>query len=377
MKSKEKIFFPNLDGLRFIAFFAVFFHHTVIVKCFATNEQSGWFKWLNQQKENGALGVNLFFVLSGFLITYLLLKEKEAFGKIHILQFYVRRILRIWPLYFAMVVLGFLIFPLVKSAFGDVSNETHNPLFYVLFISNFEMITKGFADSSILNVLWSVGVEEQFYLIWPLFLFIIPNKYFLQCFGILILGTFLFRYFNNSNGTVIYYHTAAVFSDMVIGGVAAYCSFTSKKFMYILNKMPRKYIIATYVFFSALILFRHLVFQHSFAIVFERFVLSLFFGFIILEQNFAENSFYKIGNSKWLSKWGNYTYGLYCLHPAALLVSHILSEKILNLNNNLWAIMIIDFTIGLLITMVAAYCSFHYFEKRFLKLKDKFAYFVR
>jgi peptidoglycan/LPS O-acetylase OafA/YrhL len=373
---KTKIFFPNLDGLRFIAFFLVFFHHSLIVACFSTDPASAVYEFINNQKENGALGVNLFFVLSGFLITYLLLSEKTKYATIHVTNFYLRRVLRIWPLYFLMVVAGFIIFPLIKKMMGGIPDETHTAGYYMFFISNFQMVAKGFADSSILNVLWSVGVEEQFYFVWPVVLLLTPKKYLLSVFGILILGTLIFRYINAGEARINYYHTFAVFSDMVIGGVAAYYSFYSLRFIDFFKKLPRKNIIIIYALMLLVIAFRYLIFTNVIANTFQRLLLSLFFAFVILEQNFATFSFYKISRSKFLSRWGNYTYGLYCLHTIGLLIAHIISEKLLKLNNN-WLIMGIDFTVGFGLSMIMAYISYTYFEAPFLKLKNKFAYFTK
>src|SRR5205085_9627779 len=112
---------------------------------------------------NGNLGVNFFFVLSGFLITYLLIEEKKLTGKIHIGNFWIRRILRIWPLYFACVFIGFVLFPFAKHMAGGTSAETADPWYYLAFINNFDYIKKGLPDSPGLGVLWSVAIEEQFY----------------------------------------------------------------------------------------------------------------------------------------------------------------------------------------------------------------------
>jgi peptidoglycan/LPS O-acetylase OafA/YrhL len=101
----------DLDLLLFLQFFFII---VLLSSCLSTDPSSTFYQFAFAQKMNGALGVNLFFVLSGFLITYLLLSEKERYGKINVLHFYMRRILRIWPLYFLMVIAGFILFPLVK-----------------------------------------------------------------------------------------------------------------------------------------------------------------------------------------------------------------------------------------------------------------------
>ncbi|MBL0102606.1 MAG: acyltransferase [Bacteroidetes bacterium] len=96
----NKIHFPGLNGLRFIAAFLVLVHHNERIKLRLGLENF----WESQFIiVVGKLGVILFFVLSGFLITYLLLKEEKKTGSIHVKQFYIRRILRIWPLYFLIM----------------------------------------------------------------------------------------------------------------------------------------------------------------------------------------------------------------------------------------------------------------------------------
>src|ERR1700740_1515785 len=95
--NKQKIYFPNLNGLRFIAAFLVIIHHTEQIKSMLHIHSLAKISFVAKA---GKYGVILFFVLSGFLITYLLLAEENTFKKISIRQFYIRRMLRIWPLYF-------------------------------------------------------------------------------------------------------------------------------------------------------------------------------------------------------------------------------------------------------------------------------------
>ena len=186
---KHSIFFPNLDGLRFFSFFIVFLAHI-----FNTNKEyiknETWYQVFKERLFlDGDLGVSFFFVLSGFLITYLLLKEKEYTGQINVKFFYIRRGLRIWPLYFFCVFFGFILFPLLKSYYGGTPNETSDPILCSLFLNNFDRIINGPPDSSVLSVLWSVAIEEQFYLVWPLlFLIVPPRKYHFIFLGIILLS---------------------------------------------------------------------------------------------------------------------------------------------------------------------------------------------
>src|SRR5687768_6448678 len=104
---KPVVFFSNLDGLRFFCFLAVFFFHSFHTDYLYIRDSPTYIFFKSFIFKNGNLGVNFFFVLSGFLITYLLLKEREFYGRINIVSFWKRRILRIWPLFFACLVFGF------------------------------------------------------------------------------------------------------------------------------------------------------------------------------------------------------------------------------------------------------------------------------
>ena len=99
----EKIFFKNLDSIRFIAALMVFIGHAISPSYqYLPIKNTFWEKLLNTAS-NAGTGVSMFFVLSGFLITYLLISEYELNRKISIQKFYMRRVLRIWPLYFLIV----------------------------------------------------------------------------------------------------------------------------------------------------------------------------------------------------------------------------------------------------------------------------------
>jgi len=369
----NKVFFPNLDGLRFVCFLSVFLFHS-----FATNYQyikdSGLYHFVKGVLvANGNLGVNFFFVLSGFLITYLLFAEKEKYKKISIRNFYVRRVLRIWPLFYFCVFFGFVIFPVLKTAFGEVPSETARPLFYLTFLNNIDVIKKGLPDSSVLGILWSVAVEEQFYLVWPVLLALIPRTRIRYVFIFIILSTLCFRIYYHNNPAVLEHHTFSCISDMAVGGYFAYLAFYNKSFLERLRMKRVTWWIVLYTAIAAVVLFRKMIFQGSALLTgLDRLVISVLFGLVIMEQNYARGSFYKMANNRFFSRWGVYTYGLYCLHMIGLLIA----DKALafaGLNKNVYEVIFLGGTVSLLITLLLAYTSYHLYEKRFLNLKERFA----
>ena len=182
----EKIHFPGLNGLRFVAAFSVLLYHVEAFKSFA--QIPNWVS-LEFWGALGPYGVVCFFTLSGFLITYLLLEETKRSGTIRIRKFYLRRILRIWPLYYLIVLLGFLALPWV----GDllVHRQVQLPEdpvstlpLYVFFLPNVAWVVHGIVP--FLGPLWSVGVEEQFYLLWPALLRVLKRHALAGILGVIV-----------------------------------------------------------------------------------------------------------------------------------------------------------------------------------------------
>jgi peptidoglycan/LPS O-acetylase OafA/YrhL len=160
-QSSKRFYAPELDSLRFVAFLAVFVFHA---RGLLSDGLSPPLKSIAAIVCGaGAFGVDLFFVLSAYLITELLLREKDLTGTLNFRGFYARRILRIWPLYFFFLGLASLL-PLVVS-------DQHFGWKYLVGFSvlagNWVIVLLG-VPGSVANILWSVSIEEQFYLCWPL-----------------------------------------------------------------------------------------------------------------------------------------------------------------------------------------------------------------
>ena len=372
MTTPQRVFFPNLDGLRFLAFLSVFLFHS-----FYTPDPriaaSALYQIPHRLTRSGDLGVNFFFVLSGFLITYLLLSEKQLTGRIAIGAFYMRRILRIWPLYFVMVFIGFVVFPWVKAHLGQVPlHETAQPWYFFTFLVNFNNLYHG-CQTPTLTLLWSVSVEEQFYLVWPLLVAAVPVCRLGWLFGGVLGMSIAFRLLHVHDAAVLNQHTLSLIGDMALGGLAAWLSFRDDRLVNHVRSWSRWTIALGYVLGLALIVFRDSLYQVPGYVVFDRLLLACFFAFVLLEQNYARHSIIKMSQLKFLSYWGTYTYGLYCLHFLALLAAFQLLHR-LGLNRTPIGVVLGDNVVGLLLAMAISWLSFTFYEKPFLKLKNRFAF---
>ncbi|MEM8693716.1 MAG: acyltransferase [Pseudomonadota bacterium] len=198
--------FGNLDGLRFVCIMMVLWHHNAPI------DTSGL-----PILQRGFLGVDFFFVLSGFLITTLLLREIADTGRLAMRNFYLRRILRIVPVYFFVVtcVAGYYIGLKGQKQFLEILP------YYYLFLSNF--LTQ---DIPLLTITWSLAVEEQYYLLWPLLLTLLPRGWLVPIsVGFILLNVLVISgtapYTPPSAGPLLFKLPNATYAPIILGSLVA------------------------------------------------------------------------------------------------------------------------------------------------------------
>lgn len=365
---KQKIYFPNLNGLRFIAAFLVIIHHIEQIKSISKIENYwGTIPFIGII---GKLGVVLFFVLSGFLITYLLLSEEQAFKKISIGKFYMRRILRIWPLYFLIIILAFFVLPNVEifilPGYGkDViySNLFWKLLLYVIFFPNLVLSLLGVVPYA--SHTWSIGTEEQFYLVWPVLIKYIKKYRTLLMFVIIIsylaIKFFLRSSFANDipyNNEIRSFWNSFPIDCMAIGGLYSILLFQKSKLL--------KYVLRNDLFYFSICLVTFLIINAVYIPYIHYEFYSVFFGLIIL--NFSANNKIKISlENKILNYLGNISYGLYMYHPIGIVIAIYISTST-DFSTN-WLL----YPLSLIITIIIAGLSYKYYESFFLKFKERFS----
>jgi peptidoglycan/LPS O-acetylase OafA/YrhL len=365
---KQKIHFPNLNGLRFIAAFLVIIHHVEQFKSISKIENYwGAIPFIGII---GKLGVILFFVLSGFLITYLLLAEENSFKKISIKKFYMRRILRIWPLYFLIIILAFVVLPNIDlftlpGYSKDViySNLAWKLILYAIFFPNLVLSLLGIVPYA--SHTWSIGTEEQFYLVWPVILKYIKKHRILLMVGIIIsylaIKFFLLTSFGNyipySNVIRAFWNSFPI-DCMAIGGLYSILLFQKSKYL--------KYIIRNDLFYFSICLVTLFMIKGVYIPYIHYEFYSVFFGLIII--NFAVNKKIKISlENTILNYLGNISYGLYMCHPIGIVLALYISLSF-NIHTN-WLI----YPLSLILTITMAGLSYKYFESFFLKFKVRFS----
>ena len=159
-------------------------------------------------------------------------------------------------------------------------------------------------------------------------------------------------------------------SDLVVGSWAAYLIFFKDKFKSYFENIPRWQVLIIYlltfsILFGYKVILRNVPCQLVFQILF-----GVVFSLVILEQNYARNSFFKMSNFKWISKWGVWTYGLYCYHALGIYAAILISKK-LGFNTTTFEVLVTDTLIALAVSLLISWLSYKYFETPFLRLKNK------
>ena len=374
-KNKAGFYLPNLDSLRAIAAIMV------IVSHIAQYQQTLFSKI--EVHLVGRMGVIVFFTLSGFLITYLLLKEKSEASNINVKAFYLRRILRIWPLYFLIL---FLVYVVLHWGFPEIaslsSSQTHftSILLNIFFLTNVTFILK--LTPFIITPIWSIGIEEQFYIFWP---WIVKQT---KVWAIrLIIGVMLFmpliRLAANVCGSV--FHIEALqtasrifattkFDQMAFGGLMAYVGFNKKihfgKFILHLEWIQKKNVqlIAILMFF--VLFWMILIKTFNPEILFYPLCYSV--GIIIC--NLALNPQTTLSIETRIGNYlGKISFGLYLCHmPIIYIANHLLKHFYQNMHG--LAAYFVPYIVILPATIAVAAISYHFWEMPFLKLKHKFSY---
>ncbi|MEI6490583.1 MAG: acyltransferase [bacterium] len=380
-------YFPALDILRFLAFMLVFISHSALF--FGYNNTS--LKWEGFREiflTHGDLGVTFFFVLSGFLITYLLLSEKHQRGEIDIKKFYARRLLRIWPVYFITIFVAVWGLPFFVELIGmrdklpfDIFSNLQSYPWYLFFVGNFNMFLNT-PPSVTLAILWSISVEEQFYLLWPLFVKFMKRKYLTVLLSSVVAISTVYRFVYAFEYNTVKYSTFSVMSDIAIGCFVAWLFIEKSRITaWAKNLSHLKSFFLYYSTLVILILSRSLIYDvnpewaRRALIAVEPLIFAILFSFIIARLAGLRNEFItgKHPIQKMFIYLGRISYGLYCYHMIVLVgVLAILYHGGYEIIYQSVPYLIGIFFGTLLVTIITSMISYHFIEKRILRFKKNF-----
>lgn len=371
--SDKPVFFPTLDVLRFIAVFAVVLTHgfdSVIANygqpkvLFNDLGQLSMFGiYVNRFFANLNIGVDLFFIISGFLITYLLIKEKDKSGKIDVVKFYLRRALRIWPLYFLVL---FVFIPIVIKLLGLPKYEHY--LWHASFLTNYRIISINDFEFPFSHF-WSISVEEHFYLFWPLLLFIIPIRKLPILFSGVVFISILFRiyvlFFLDHTHINFTMNTLSRMDELSIGGLIAWFHF-NRKIEFKIHFLIRIMVYILMIFFLAVQM--RYEYLDTLSPVFRKYLGLSFMIFLFMDFMFNPKMQKRFSKPNLLHYLGKISFGVYLFHNILIVpISMHIMPKIPN--HNRWEFA----AIYIIASFAIASLSYEFIEKRILRFKERFA----
>ncbi len=348
-------YYNELDGVRGIAAFMVMLlHFSYFIK------DPRVFKLISSFSFLGEFGVTLFFVLSGFLITRILLSSKE--NNNYFSNFYIRRALRIFPLYYLFLILMYLVYPIISSvAFVPFGQQ----ICYWIYLQNFAISFKWQEIGP--GHFWSLAVEEHFYFFWPILVFYLAKTNIRKSVYAICILAFLLRVVLSSKGIDVYYNTFTRIDSLAMGALLAIIELENKMNVGIKKQFLSGFFISLIVtlVLGYLTSGERNIAMQSIKYVLINAVCYTFIGYIISAG--ADNFLSKILKTGPFKYTGKISYGLYIYHPFCFdfLAAHF---KLYG------RYLILDFILSFLFCYLVATASYYLFEIRFLKLKKKFKY---
>ena len=367
----KQTYFPNLDALRAIAAIFVVLGHIELLK---PNFNFETLPFIPLLKTGSSIAVTLFFVLSGFLITCLLLNEKEKKQKIFLKEFYIRRTLRIWPLFFLTLFICYIIVPKFFPSFS-ANACWFSFMLNALFLTNITYVINQLPPLG--TAVWSIGIEEQFYIFWPLVLKKKKLQSLMKLLVCIILAIYIlkvaFVYFS-SYGAFIHKMRILInitrYDCLLLGAVGA---LLYKGCIIKIGRLQINY--SFFTSFAAQVILYLLLFISIVANTFYHLPIihqwySFLFMIMILNMATNEKSIVKIDNYI-LNYLGKISYSIYLLH---MFVIATLFKFLLPYwqHNDFITQNIIIYSLVIFSTIIVASISYYLIEKPFFRLKEKF-----
>jgi peptidoglycan/LPS O-acetylase OafA/YrhL len=371
----QRYYRPELDVLRLIAFLSVFFTHRMDL---APIDAAQYF-WGYNISLVGVFGLPVFFLLSAFLITELLTQEREQTGKVHPKAFYIRRILRIWPLYFTVFFGLVLLAHFHPHPFGKIPPAAWTS--FSLFAGNWYICINEWIRAYPVNPLWSISVEEQFYILIPLIAAYGGRR---------VMKIIAFLFIAIAYAFIFYYgkHPTSGFSSAWTNSFVHFQFFSAGMLLslYLKGWQPKfKLIVRFFMVLAALgcwLLASMVCGIHADAphlstvsesvggwLLILLGVVLLFFSLLGISARFLPKPFVYLGRI---------SYGLYVFHALIfLLVFVVFRDELAQLSNMLhlyeWRNSL-GAAIAFVLTVSIATLSYQFFERPFLRLKKRFTF---
>ncbi len=378
----ERFYRPELDALRLVAFLMVWFCHSLppVNKGAAHGLGAGLRWWVEAIKDAGNFGVCVFFFLSAYLITELLRRERASTGTVHLRAFYLRRILRIWPLYLGVLA----VYGLLGLRFHGFRIEPGRLLASLLLAGNWYIAFHP-AILTPMRALWSLSVEEQFYLGWPVLArYCRPAGIAAVCVGLMAAGQATLFWLARTTAQPAMLHVTAWVNSLVqfqffaLGALAA---------LLLQGRQPRwqmRYRGAMLLAAAVAMLvaagvcgIKRPQAWHGAGSLAGGYLLAGIGCALLFAAVLGLSGRYVPG---WAARLGQVSFGLYVFHETGFFLARWIEKRLqFPLADRWWhahwfLAVAVNKALALALTIGLAFASYHYWEKPFLRLKDRFTF---
>ncbi len=365
---------PPLDGLRGIAILLVLLHHQTLYR-----PTEGLGRWLSSVPIAGWTGVDLFFVISGFLITRILLDARGSDR--YFVSFYARRTLRIFPLYYLVVFASVVVLPAMPAAeqllVGPQTPPERWP--YWLYLTNFTVADRGFIHG-ILDIAWSLAIEEQFYIVWAVVVWLCPPRGLgLLCAALIVVSPWL-RLEAVATGTdpiAVYVLTPYRADSLATGALLAW-SATRGWLPGLAAAAPWVTLAGVLTLVAVTVADGSTWWQGPWWQRVGYSGVALTSGALLVGAlaHSSEAWWPRVLSARWLGAFGKYSYALYLFHLPVLRVvrAYVFDPLEVHLLGAIWLSQLAFYVIATLPAFALAWVSWHIFEHPILRLKRWFPY---
>jgi peptidoglycan/LPS O-acetylase OafA/YrhL len=368
-------FIPALDGLRGIAIILVMVHHFTYYR-----PTYGIDAWIGSVVFFFWTGVDLFFVLSGFLITGILLDTRGS--ERYFTSFYARRTLRIFPLYYLVLFVAFVVLPQFPAVHPVLAGQAEVPPQwpYWLYLMNFSIADGGWVHGWV-DVGWSLAIEEQFYLVWPLVIWLCPPRLLVWLCTAIFVGEVFARSFARASDVAvlpIYVLPWFRLDGLVIGALLAVA--LRRGLMPALDRLvPAVVIVGVAGLIAVTILGGHTWWWNRRMQQFGYSLIAVVGGAMLVSaiNRPADSLWPRMLSAGWLRAFGKYSYGLYLIHAP---VMRAVREYVFNPEEYErfgilpWTAQVLFYGAATAPTFALAWLSWRLFESPILRLKARFPY---
>lgn len=367
MAKKRRLLYKDLDALRFLAFLPVFLYCAFYLVSSEQNafaqDAAGVFGYLKQNS------IDFFFFLSAFLLTSHGLREYKYNKSFALKSFYIRRLIKILPVFAIAILFTFIVHPWIISTLKLTSIAVPKATSYLLLFPNYfaELTTEQYIY---LAVIWTVYMFLQFYVFWGFILKFFSQQIKYIGYGLIGIGI-ASRVYHILLNTPYEFDTLSAGIPIGIGAIVAHTMRNEDRLAEAIKHLTKGNHIVVYAVGVTSILLGYLFFGNTYVSAIIPIITCMFYAYVVFEQTYGKNSIFKLRKSKILSRFGKISYG-FIVYQSIIMVVGVISIDSLDLDLSNPPIQIAFIVLSFLLSWLVADLSYNIYERPILAIKNEF-----